>query len=143
MFTKSLLPLIATAAAFLAFPAHAQTAKASIREWDLPKANTFPHDPLAAPDGSLWYSGFSANVLGRLDPNTGQFKEYALKTSGSAPHGLVADKTGHIWFTANSRGYIGKLDPETGEITEYPMPDAQANDPHTPIFDHKGILWFT
>jgi ElaB/YqjD/DUF883 family membrane-anchored ribosome-binding protein len=53
-------------AAFLAVAAHAQTAKAFIREWDLPKANTFPHDPLATPDGSLWYTGFSANVLGRL-----------------------------------------------------------------------------
>ena len=49
MFTKSFLPLITTAAAFLAVSAHAQTAKASIRDWDLPKANTFPHDPLAAP----------------------------------------------------------------------------------------------
>ena len=66
MFTKSFFPLITAVAAFLAVAVHAQTAKAFIREWDLPKANTFPHDPLAAPDGSLWYTGFSANVLGLL-----------------------------------------------------------------------------
>jgi hypothetical protein len=59
MFTKSFFPLITAVAAFLAVAAHAQTAKASIREWDLPNATAFPPDPLAVPDGSLWYTGFS------------------------------------------------------------------------------------
>jgi virginiamycin B lyase len=28
-------------------------------------------------------------------------------------------------------------------VKEYPMPDADAKDPHTPIFDAKGRLWFS
>jgi virginiamycin B lyase len=96
-----------------------------------------------APDGALWYTGQQANLLGRLDPATGQIREYPLPRPASGPHGLVSDRDGNIWFTGNARGYIGKLDPVTGRVTEYPMPDSRAGDPHTPVFDQKGILWFT
>jgi virginiamycin B lyase len=120
----------------------APAADVSIREFDLPTANSRPHDPALAPDGSLWYTGQMANKLGRLDPKTGQIKEFPLKTPGSGAHGLVADHDGNIWFTAIFKHYIGKLDPKTGEITEYPMPNPEA-DPHTPVFDQQGTLWFT
>ena len=116
---------------------------ASIEEWTVPTPGSRPHDPLAAADGSIWYTGQFANVLGRFDPKTGAFKEYPLKTPQSGPHGLVADQDGNIWFTANFKGYIGKLDPNTGAVTEYPMPDPAVRDLHTPIFDHQGTLWFT
>jgi len=41
------------------------------------------------------------------------------------------------------KGYIGKLDPKSGEVTAYQMPDEKAEDPHTAVFDARGILWFT
>src|SRR6201981_501387 len=94
----------------------------SIKEFDLPTANSRPHDPAVAPDGSLWYTGQKVNKLGRLDPSTGKIKEFSLKTPDSGPHGLVADSQGNIWFTAINKGYIGKLNPKTGNITEYHMP---------------------
>ncbi len=118
-------------------------AEASIRLWPVPTPGSRPHDPLAASDGSLWYTGQLANVLGRLDPRTGQIKEYVLKTPHSGPHGLVEDKGGNIWFTANNAGYIGKLDPKTGDVAEHPLPDRNARDPHSLTFDQSGILWFT
>src|SRR5947209_2268821 len=91
-------------------------------EWMTPSQPPFPHDPEFAPDGSVWYTGQRANVLGRLDPKTGEFKEYPLPTPKSGPHGLVADKDGNIWYTGNSAGLIGKLDVKTGKVTEYKMP---------------------
>jgi virginiamycin B lyase len=118
-------------------------AKVSIKEWQVPTPGSRPHDPLATKDGSLWYTGQMANVLGRLDPKTGQFKEYPLKTAHSGPHGLVEDKSGNIWYTGNTGALIGKLDPKTGAVSEYKMPDPDAKDPHTLIFDQSGILWFT
>jgi virginiamycin B lyase len=117
--------------------------KVSIKEWKVPTPGSRPHDPLATRDGSLWYTGQMANVLGRLDPKTGQFKEYPLKTKNSGPHGLVEDRDGNIWYTGNTGALIGRLDPKTGAVTEYPMPDPEAKDPHTLIFDKSGILWFT
>ena len=121
----------------------AAKATVSFQEWDIPTSSSLPHDPTAAPDGSLWYTGMNSNTLGRLDPTTGKIKEYPLKTANSGPHGLVADEKGNIWFTANHKGYIGRLNPQTGEIVEYPIPDPRARDPHTPVFDPKGVLWFT
>ena len=114
-----------------------------IKEYDVPTPNARPHDPAVGRDGALWVTEQGANRLGRLDPNTGQFREYPLKTPDSGPHGLVADHDGNIWFTAISKGYVGKLDPKSGDVTEFRMPDKREVDPHTPVFDQNGILWFT
>ena len=54
------------------------------------------------------------NVLGRLDPKTGQIKEFALKTPASGPHGLTEDKAGNIWYTGNSKGAHRKARSENG-----------------------------
>jgi virginiamycin B lyase len=115
----------------------------SIKEWPVPTLGSRPHDPRATSDGAIWYSGQTANVLGRLDPKTGQIKEYHLKSPHLGPHGLVEDKDGKMWFTGNNSGLIGKLDPKTGEVTEYKLPNPDARDPHTLNFDQSGILWFT
>jgi virginiamycin B lyase len=115
----------------------------SMKFWRAPIPGSRPHDPLAASDGSLWYTGQMANVLGRVDPKTGEVTEFPLKTPHSGPHGLVEDKDGNIWYTGNTGALIGKLDPKTGAVTEYKMPDPEAKDPHTLLFDRSGILWFT
>jgi virginiamycin B lyase len=114
----------------------------SFQEWKLPTPGSRPHDPLAAPDGSIWYTGQMANVLGHIDPMTGDIKEFRPDTPGSGPHGLVMDRNGNIWFAANFKGYIGKFDPIAGKFTEYPLAP-EAHDPHTPVFDRNGTLWFT
>jgi virginiamycin B lyase len=114
-----------------------------IREWPTATRGEHPHDPLATPDGAIWYTGQKANVLGRLDPATGKVKEFSLKEPDSGPHGLVTDKSGAIWFTAQTKGYIGKLDPLTGAVQEFVLKGQTAVDPHTPIFDQNGVLWFT
>ena len=117
-------------------------ATVSFKEWLVPSLGSRPHDPLAAADGSIWWSGMFANVLGRVDPGTDQMKEFPLPKPKSGPHGLVEDEAGNIWFTANQSTYVGKLDPKTGQVTEYPLPEG-VRGPHTPIFDQKGTLFFT
>jgi virginiamycin B lyase len=115
----------------------------SIKEWMAPTLGQRPHDPLAARDGSIWWTGHFANRLGRVDPKTGAIKEYPLETPNSGPHGLVEDRDGNIWYTGINVQEIGKLDPKTGTVTEYKIPDPKVRGPHTPIFDRKGMLFFT
>src|SRR3954469_19664544 len=117
--------------------------KVSMKAWSVGQPASRPHDPLAAKDGSLWYTGQMTNVLGRIDPTTGQIKEYPLKTPHSGPHGLVEDRSGNIWYTGNTGALVGKLNPKTGEVTEYKMPDPEAKDPHTLLIDKAGTVWFT
>jgi virginiamycin B lyase len=116
-------------------------AKVSMKAWKAATPGARPHDPLAAKDGSLWYTGQMANVLGRVDPKTGKVKEYPLKTAHSGPHGLVEDPQGNIWYTGNTGSLIGRLDPKSGEVREYKTPET--GDPHTILLDKSGILWFT
>jgi virginiamycin B lyase len=115
----------------------------NIKEWMAPTLGQRPHDPLAARDGSIWWTGQYANRLGRVDPKTGAIKEYPLETPNSGPHGLVEDKDGNIWYTGINVQEIGKLNPRSGAVTEYKIQDPQVRGPHTPIFDQKGMLFFT
>ena len=115
----------------------------SFKEWIVPTLGSRPHDPLAARDGSIWWTGQWPDGLGRVDPKTGAMKEFPLKTPNSGPHGLVEDKDGNIWYTGINAQEVGKLDPKTGDVTEYKLNPEGARGPHTPIFDQKGMLWFT
>lgn len=117
--------------------------KVTMTQWTAPTPGSRVHDPLAARDGMLWYTGQLNGVLGRVDPKTGAVREFPLKTPHSGPHGLTEDAQGNIWYTGNAAALIGKLDPRTGQVTEYPMPSGQARDPHTLLFDPRGVLWFT
>ena len=114
----------------------------TLREWTVPTLGQRARDPVQAPDGSIWWAGMWANLIGRIKPETGEVTEYTLPENAK-PHTVTPDQQGNIWYTGNSNGTIGKLDPRTGMITEYKMPDPAAKDPHTAIFDKKGNLWFT
>jgi len=69
----------------------------------------------AAADGSLWYTGQMANVLGRARSKRPAVSRIPLKTPHCGPHGLVEDKDGNIWYTENTAALIGKLDPKTAQ----------------------------
>ena len=110
-----------------------------IKEWIVPTLGQRSRDPIEAPDGSIWWTGMWASLVGRLDPATGEMDEYKLPIA-ARPHSIVPDEDGNIWYTGNSNVTIGKLDPDTGLITEYPT---QARDPHSVTFHPNGNLYFT
>jgi len=112
------------------------------KEWQVPTLGQRSRDPVEAPDGSIWWVGQFGNLMGRLDPKTGEMKEFQLPAK-ALPHSINIDAQGTPWYTGNGNGTIGKLDPATGKVTEYKMPDPAARDPHTAEFDRNGILWFT
>lgn len=111
----------------------------NIREWTVPTLGQRSRDPIEAPDGSIWWTGMWASLVGRLDPETGEMQEYRLPPA-ARPHSIVPDAEGNIWYTGNSNGTIGKLDPETGMITQY---ETRARDPHSAAFHPNGNLYFT
>jgi virginiamycin B lyase len=117
-------------------------ASITYREWKVPTLGQRARDPVQAPDGSIWWAGQWANLIGRIHPETGEVWEYTLP-EGAKPHTVTPDREGNIWYTGNGNGTIGKLDPRNGMITEYKMPDPAARDPHTAVFDKQGTLWFT
>jgi len=112
----------------------------SFQQWTVPTLGQRSRDPVEAPDGKIWWVGQFGNVMGRLDPITGEMKEFPLPENAK-PHSVTIDAEGNPWYTGNANGTIGKLDAKTGEIVKvYAMPDPKARDPHTAEFDKAGIL---
>lgn len=114
----------------------------AFQDWVVPTRGQRPRDPVEAPDGSIWWVGQWADILGRIDPETGEMTEFALPP-GAKPHSVEIGPHGGVWYTGNKNATIGRLDPGTGEITEFAMPDPAARDPHTHVFDARGMLWFS
>jgi virginiamycin B lyase len=110
-----------------------------ITEWITPTLGQRSRDPIEAPDGSIWWTGMYASLVGRLDPKTGEMKEFPLPPA-ARPHTIIPDAAGNIWYSGNSNATIGKLDPKTGKITEY---KTTARDPHSAVFHRNGMMYFT
>ena len=53
-------------------------AAAEVEYFDV-TAGDHPHDVAPAPDGTVWYTGQHAGVLGRLDPKTGKVERIAAR----------------------------------------------------------------
>ncbi len=117
-------------------------AEVEFKEWTVPTLGQRARDPVEAADGTIWWAGQWGNLIGRLDPATGEMREYSLPGK-SMPHSVTLDSAGHVWYTGNKNGTVGKLDPATGHVTVFEMPDPAAKDPHTAVFDKTGVLWFT
>jgi virginiamycin B lyase len=106
-------------------------------------AGTRPHDVAPAPDGTVWYTGQRAGVLGRLDPKTGQIERIPLG-KGSAPHGVIIGPDGAAWVTDGGQNAIVRVDPATREVKAWKLPADRANaNLNTPAFDGRGRVWFT
>ena len=113
----------------------------TFKEWVMPQLGSRVRDPMQHEDGSIWYAGQYGNLVGRLDPATGQAKEWQLPPN-SMPHTVQLDNKGRPWFSGNKNGTVGRLDPATGQSTVYKMPDPKS-DPHTLAFNKDGILFFS
>jgi len=137
--------LILTTIAFLTMPLAAAGAPAFAEEvayFPVPKGD-HPHDVAPAPDGTVWYTGQFAGVLGRLDPKTGAIERIPLG-EGSRPHGVVVGPDGAAWVTDSGLNAIVRVDPATKEVKTWPLPQERANaNLNTPAFDAKGRIWFT
>jgi len=118
------------------------SAQIVFKEWQTPTLGQRSRDPIQASDGTIWWAGQWGNVIGRINPETGEMKEYPLPPK-AMPHTVTLDAKGNVWYTGNKNGTIGYLDPKTEKITVFKMPDPEAKDPHSAIFDANGILWFT
>ncbi len=114
----------------------------TFKEWVMPTLGQRSRDPIQHEDGSIWWAGQFGNLIGRLDPKTGEMKEYQLPAMAK-PHTIELDRKGRPWYSGNMNGSVGMLDPATGKVTEYKMPDPNAKDPHTMIFNKNNILFFT
>ena len=79
----------------------------------------------------VWYSDFSHEMLGELDPKTGKVTDYELPTlRPEEPKGsldLELDPQGNLWLAGMYQAGIYKFDRKTKQATAYPFPKEWLN----------------
>ena len=97
-----------------------------ITEYDLPNQLIQPHDVILDQQGTVWYSDFGQQFLGKMDAKTGKVTQYpipVLKPGWSeGTLDLEADKDGNIWIGVMYQANIAKFDPKTEKFTQWSVP---------------------
>jgi streptogramin lyase len=92
----------------------------------LPRASIQPHDVVVDRSGTVWFSEFGDDDLGRLNPRTGAVKEYPIPTMRpQEPKGsldLEFDEQGNLWIGRMNQGGIAEFNAKTGQFKAYEVP---------------------
>ncbi len=116
--------------------------------YTIPTLNSRPYDLKYASD-AVWFTEFSGNKIGRLNPADGAVTEFSIPTQGSQPTGIdvLAGNPTTVWFTERSGNKLGRL-VVTGtadySFTEFPLPESYPNaEPEDLHIQHADSIWFT
>src|SRR5215208_3000171 len=112
----------------------------AFKEWVMPTLGQRSRDPIQAEDGTIWWVGQFGNLMGRLDPRTGEMKEYPLPPN-AFPHTIELDPNGNPWYTGNKNGSVGRLNPETGDIKLITSPVSDSK-PYGIKVAADGSIWW-
>lgn len=97
-----------------------------ITEYDLPRATIQPHDAIVTSDGTVWYSSFGEQNLGRLDPKSGKVTEFPIALyKPEYPTGLLGlrtDRDGNLWLGNMYQARIVKFDRKTETFQFWSLP---------------------
>ena len=95
-------------------------------EYDLPRPEAQPHDVIVSSTGTVWFSDFGSQFIGKMDAKTGQVKDYPVPVlKDDEPLGLLEIEEapdGSIWASMMYQAGILKFDPKTEKMTTYPVP---------------------
>jgi virginiamycin B lyase len=105
-------------------------------EYDLPRRTRQPHDVIVDSQGMAWYASFGEQILGKLDPRTGQVTEYQVpRLKPNLPTGILAlrfDRDENLWMGLQFQGGIAKFDRRTETFQTWSLPP-ELNGDHVQI----------
>lgn len=88
----------------------------SATAYALPTPTILPGDIYFGPDGTLWYALVDANLLVRLDPETGAVTEYPAPPQPFGPLNFLQSRSGDVLVGGTYGGDLARLDPATGRL---------------------------
>jgi virginiamycin B lyase len=121
-------------------------------EYDLPRKDAQPHDVIVDQDGMVWYSDFSNQFAGVMDPKTGKAIDIPIpvlkpeQPKGSLEIELEAGQN-NVWLAMMYQAGLARIDRRTHEVTTYPYPkewqstSAQASMVSPQHADIDGKVW--
>ena len=132
---------------------HGKATQVIYTTYDLPRHDAAPHDTSMDAEGNVWYSDFTSQFIGKLDPRTGKVTDYPVPLARSGPLAqgglqIVLDKQGRVYYGNMSQMQIARLDPKTGKIETFKLPvaDDKIGTAHLTMIDPNfqdvdGKLW--
>lgn len=86
-----------------------------------------PYGITVDPQGIIWFSTASAQVLGRLNPQNGQTSYFIPANISSALMEVASDSQGQIWATTFTSGLLLRFNPGDKHFTIYRAPSIDGN----------------
>jgi virginiamycin B lyase len=104
-----------------------KSTKVIYTEYDLPRKESQPHDVIVDQDSMVWYSDFSNQFAGVMDPKTGKAIEIAIPLlKPEQPQGSldIEFEPGqkNVWLALMYQAGVARIDRKTHEVTMYPVP---------------------
>jgi virginiamycin B lyase len=119
--------------------------------YDLPRPDAAPHDIALDAQGNAWYSDFTSQFIGKLDPKTGKVVEYPVPLGRVGPLAqgglqIAFDPEGRVYFGNMSQMQIVRLDPRTAKMEAFKPPITDFGDGHLTMIDPEfqnvdGKIW--
>jgi streptogramin lyase len=107
-----------------------------ITEWDMPRPTIQPHDVVVDSKGTVWYTDFGDQNIGKFDPKSGKLVEIRTpELKKGSPLGALSirlDREENLWVGMMYQAAIGKLDTKTEKLQVWPIP-AEWNRPNTQV----------
>jgi virginiamycin B lyase len=108
-----------------------RAANVIITEYDLPRITIEPHDVIVV-DGTVYYTNFGEQFLGKLDPKTGKHAEFPVKEFRKGfPQGnldLGIDKDKNLWLGMMYQGAVARFDLKTEQFQYWQLPPERLKD---------------
>src|SRR5262249_22582351 len=118
----------------------------TLLEFPTPTANASPFSMQVGPDGSIWFTEFNTDAIGRVS-----FGSQLTLTEFPTPHGppgapgntggLAFDASGNIWFTEIASDKIGVMSQAGVLLHEFPILIGALA--HRIVAGPDGNFWFT
>jgi virginiamycin B lyase len=109
-----------------------ESTRVIITEYDLPRKTIEPHDVIVDPAGTVWFSNFGEQFLGRLDPKTAKVTEYPVPLIRPGfPTGMLdleSDQEGNLWLSMMYQGGIARFDKKAETFRTWSVPPDFMND---------------
>jgi streptogramin lyase len=114
------------------------TTTGTVTTFSLP-AGISPIFLAAGPDGSVWFTDYWSNKIGRMT-TSGSVTLFDPITSNAGLSGIAAGPDGNLWFT-EVVGKIGRIT-TSGSVTEFSIPTPSSG-PGSIAPGADGAMWFT
>jgi virginiamycin B lyase len=101
-----------------------------------------PHTPMFDQKGTLWFTLQQSNMVGRLNPATGEIKLVTMPVARSLPYGMVISSTGVPFLVEFGANRVASLDPVTMAVREYPLPNPQTR-PRRIAITSDDVIWYS